>query len=177
VSPSLSWLDSSAIAARVQRLAIAQPPGAARTALEPRPFVGSSADREVAFGELHPRAGSLKDRLESFLDWTLGVTHSRSAFVIDAEGLVLAERQSDSELIAIASTLAHQLHRLRSCLEQHDLGTIAVDLDASHALHLAEIEARLGRFAIGFVTDREVPGKLRRQLQVGLTTLMSEGED
>lgn len=112
-------------------------------------------------------------RLKAFLAWVIEATGCRRIFVADEEGLVLMEKDADTELIAVASSFMSLLGRIRSCLGSETRGILAIDLDIGRILHLILVNTALGRFTLGLV----VPDPLRRPtvdlLQRGLEQVLA----
>jgi hypothetical protein len=197
VSRSLSWIDPGELSAALVRAGVRREPRdrsrpanlyllrAGGAQAEPaEPFATAAAPRAAgpvprtapAAERFDAPEGTLQKRLEAFIDWVTNATGSRRLFVADAEGLVLIERETDHELIAVSSSFMSLLERIRSCLGSETRGVMALDLDEETTLHMVQVRTGLGRFTLGLVAAEPVRRSLSEGLRSGLESVLRPEE-
>ncbi len=185
MSRSLSWIDPAALSAALEKAGVkpgrgSAPAAAATKFATPRPATpqptmarvppliappSGGADPDDDF---RPPAGGLEERLEALLAWVAGATGCRSIFVLDEEGLVLIEEQSDPTLVALSSSFINYHDRVRSSLGSRSQGSITIDVEAGQILHMLQVVTGLGRYVLGFVAAEPVPRLRIRKFQTAL---------
>lgn len=197
MSRSLSWIDPAELSAALVRAGVRREPrdrtrpvnlyllraGTDRPAEQP--FAGPAVARAAGAARrlapeterrFEPPEGNLQRRLEAFVDWVGESTGSGQLFVADAEGLVLIERDTDHELIAVSSSFMSLLERIRSCLGSEIRGVMSLDLDEGTTLHLVQVRTGLGRFTLGLVSTEPVRRSLSEGLRSGLESVLRPEE-
>jgi hypothetical protein len=97
--------------------------------------------------------------------------------VLDQDGLYLAQREAEGDLLAIAAAAMNLLVRLRSALEGFDGGAVAVEVGAGRTLQLVRVASPIGDLATGFVAGEPISPALLQSVGRGLTAALGlEGE-
>ena len=89
-------------------------------------------------------------RLTSYMEWVEQNTGCKGLFIVDEEGLVLMEQESDPNLVALSAYFLNLKDRIPDNLGTRSEGSIAVDLDDERVLHVVQADTHLGPHALGF---------------------------
>lgn len=149
-------------------------PAVGSMAAEPTTVAAAKASaaalEEVEIEAFEPPASRLHARLEAFMEWVERQVHCHEIFIVDEEGLVLMERNSDPTLIAVSSYFLNFNERIRSSLGAQSAGSVSLDLKGGQTLHVVQAETRLGPHALGFTISqplrREVTESFRSSLPI-----------
>ncbi|MEM7350247.1 MAG: hypothetical protein AAF657_05540 [Acidobacteriota bacterium] len=141
---------------------VTEPMAVAETALVDRP-----ADDAMPSLTLPRRP--FEARLAALLDWLVGVVVYQAAFVIDHEGLTLAEdtaateedaaadEQASAEIVAAAAALGRTLTDLSQSGELAETTCLTLELPSRHRLYLFVATTPWGELQLGFMTQRLLP--------------------
>lgn len=148
-------------------------PSPSSTAAEPTTVAAAKAAAgtpDPVMEAFEPPASRLHARLEAFMEWVERHVPCQEIFIVDEEGLVLMERNSDPTLIAVSSYFLNFNERIRSSLGAQSQGAIAIDLEGGRTLHVVQAETALGPHALGFTSahpmHRNVNESFRNTLPV-----------
>lgn len=128
----------------------------------------ASAIENVEVEPFEPPASRLHARLEAFMEWVERQVQCHEIFIVDEEGLVLMERNSDPTLIAVSSYFLNFNERIRSSLGAQSEGSIAIDLAEGQTLHVVQAETRLGAHALGFTISQPLLRKVTESFRASL---------
>lgn len=120
-----------------------------------------------------PPQGILETRLKAFFSWAIEVTGTRTLFLTDDEGLVLMESGASSEMIAVTSSVANLLDRIRTALGSEPLGVVAIDLDPRRILHVVRVDSGLGVHTLGLVASQPLRRPLLEELRSAVSSLLA----
>ncbi|HEX4953306.1 MAG TPA: hypothetical protein VF017_07925 [Thermoanaerobaculia bacterium] len=190
MSRSLSWCEPAALqqallaaglAARTEGLGWASPRAvswwrapAARPAAPPILHPEEAAVRFRPFETADP---ALRGRLEALFGWIVEQTGCRRLFIVDAEGLVVVDKNADPTLVAISSAFVTLMERIHDSLDTPTRTSIAIEVDSSHYLHLLQAETPLGRYTLGLVIPQPLRRELAEAFRKGLTLAMSAEDE
>ncbi len=121
-----------------------------------------------------PPASRLHDRLEAFMEWVERQVHCHEMFIVDEEGLVLMERNSDPTLIAVSSYFLNFNERIRSSLGAQSEGSVSIDLKGGQTLHVVQAETRLGPHALGFTISQPLRRKVTESFRASLPIVFGQ---
>lgn len=119
-------------------------------------------------------ASRLHARLEAFMEWVERQVRCHEIFIVDEEGLVLMERNSDPTLIAVSSYFLNFNERIRSSLGAQSEGSIAIDLAEGQTLHVVQAETRLGPHALGFTISQPLRRKVTESFRSSLPIVFGQ---
>jgi hypothetical protein len=113
--------------------------------------------------------GAVEHRLNTFLAWLKTSIGALAAFVVDSDGLVLANRESAESYVLATVAIGNAEQVVRSHLANPSEGNSMIELDASRILQLVRVETRVGRLGVGLVLagplDRARADLVRRMLR------------
>jgi hypothetical protein len=150
---------------------------AARPLTSAPPAASDSLSDEVAlrqiFGSNERAALPLQRRLEGFVEWLGGAVAARAAFVADADGLVLANRNAPESYVVATASLSHAEDTvLKSYIPRPLEGTTTMDLDENHFLQVIRVDTVVGRLVVGLIVagplSRSACAMVRRLLRLGV---------
>lgn len=136
------------------------------------PDCGPPDDGEIEAFE--PPASRLHARLEAFMEWVERQVHCHEMFIVDEEGLVLMERNSDPTLIAVSSYFLNFNERIRSSLGAQSEGSVSIDLKGGQTLHVVQAETRLGPHALGFTISQPLRRKVTESFRSSLPIVFGQ---
>jgi hypothetical protein len=113
------------------------------------------AEAEPVTREFVPPAGALRQRLEAYTDWLMELSGSRSAFVVDRDGMALVDVRTDPNLLAIASSFLRLVERINDKLVTPLGRTVTLEHE-DHLLLLIFVETTIGEYIVGHVGDRRL---------------------
>ncbi len=148
-----------------------EPSPAPAIAPEPR-GLGSDED---ALREIFGREGaSLQQRIEAFVTWLSRGAAAVAAFVADADGLILANRNAaEAYAEAVASVLHNEEAAFRSTPLPAERSTV-IELSDSRFLQVIRVDTAAGRLVVGVVGEeplsRATCSQVRRVLRKGVDT-------
>lgn len=134
--------------------------------------LGSDEDalREI-FGK---ERASLQQRIEAFVTWLSRGAAAVAAFVADADGLILANRNAaEAYAEAVASVLHNEEAAFRSTPLPAERSTL-IELSDSRFLQVIRVDTAAGRLVVGVVgqepLSRATCSQVRRVLRKGVDT-------
>lgn len=148
-----------------------EPSPAPATAPEPREL-GSDED---ALREIFGREGaSLQQRIDAFVTWLSRGAAAVAAFVADADGLILANRNAaEAYAEAVASVLHNEEAAFRSTPLPAERSTV-IELSDNRFLQVIRVDTAAGRLVVGVVGEeplsRATCSQVRRVLRKGVDT-------
>lgn len=151
-----------------------------RPAIEISSALGAAARPTVTALEraapppLRLESNRLDLRLNSYLDWVEEAADCRGLFIVDEEGLVLMERESDPNLVALSAYFLNLKDRIPDSLGTRSEGSIAIDLDDDRVLHVIQADTRLGPHALGFTVESPLHRDLTQAFQEMLSTVFAQ---
>jgi hypothetical protein len=143
----------------------------------PAPAANDALSDEVAlrqiFGQNERATLPLQRRLEGFVEWLGGAVAARAAFVADADGLVLANRNAPESYVVATASLSHAEDTvLKSYIPRPPEGTTTMDLDETHFLQVIRVDTVVGRLVVGLIVagplSRSACAMVRRLLRLGV---------
>ncbi len=189
---SLSWCEpatlqqallAAGLAARTEGPAWAKPRATSSWWQAPaaRPVVPPGlqveAEPAVRFRPFETADSALRGRLEALFGWIVEQTGCRRLFIVDAEGLVVVDKNADPTLVAISSAFVTLMERIHGSLDTPTRTSIAIEVDSTHYLHLLEAETPLGRYTLGLVIPLPLRRELTEAFRKGLTLAMSADDE
>jgi len=165
MTSSISWIDRDGLAQTLARMGQHGRLATARTVRRGAQSAGTGAPEPGSALSLRPFAapsGSLRQRLDAFLDWLSVLASGRAAFIVDRDGLPLVDRHADADLLAIASSVMHLVGRMSGRTSPAIGQAVAVQLDVGQ-LVLLMAATPIGDYIIGYV-GREIPDRATLQL-------------
>ena len=115
----------------------------------------------------------LDQRLEAYMAWVENCTGCKGLFIVDEEGLVLMERDSDPNLVALSAYFLNLKDRIPDSLGTRSEGSIAIDLDDERVLHVVQADTRLGPHALGFTVESPLHRDLTQSFQDALSSVFA----
>jgi predicted regulator of Ras-like GTPase activity (Roadblock/LC7/MglB family) len=113
--------------------------------------------------------GAVDERLSAYLSWLRSNLGASAAFVVDADGLVLANRDTPEDCQLASVVLGNAEHMLRGRGSSTSEGNAMVELNDSQVLQLIRAETRVGRLGVGLMlsgpVDRRKADLVRRMLR------------
>lgn len=148
----------------------AEPPPAAEAPREHALGSDEDALREI-FGR---ETGSLQQRIEAFVTWLSRGAAAMAAFVADADGLILANRNAaEAYAEAVASVLHNEEAAFRSTPLPAERSTL-IELSDNRFLQVIRVDTAAGRLVVGVVgqepLSRATCSQVRRVLRKGVDT-------
>ncbi len=186
---SLSWIDKDALSVSLSRAGVApvhpafapsgpvQPMPQSMTGEMSRPVPTGIADATASSSLYEPPDAPLAQRLEHYVRWVQQHTECHQIFIADADGLVLMEEGADPEVVAIAAMFVSVLNRVDASFDSPMRGSIAIDLEAGHSLHVVQAETGLGPHALGFAVSTPATRETIDSAREGLTRVLSSIKD
>ena len=129
---------------------------------------------ELVIEKFEPPASRLHARLEAFMEWVERHVPCQEIFIVDEEGLVLMERNSDPTLIAVSSYFLNFNERIRSSLGAQSQGAIAIDLEGGRTLHVVQAETPLGSHALGFTSSHPLHRNVNESFRTTLPVVFAQ---
>lgn len=110
--------------------------------------------------------GTFDEKLEVFVHWLMGSTGAFAAFVVDDQGLEVANRHATEDLLAVSALIDRSLSEARQVLagQQRD-GSFSLELDEQNVLHVIWADVAGSRFGIGLVVRDALEGKLTQAIR------------
>ena len=105
--------------------------------------------------------------------WVETCTGCKGLFIVDEEGLVLMERDSDPNLVALSAYFLNLKDRIPDSLGTRSEGSIAIDLDDERVLHVVQADTRLGPHALGFTVESPLHRDLTQSFQDALSSVFA----
>jgi hypothetical protein len=149
-----------------------------RTPLEanrPPPGYVASSPSAVASAHLDSATedalarGAVELRLNTYLTWLKSSMGALAAFVVDADGLVLANHNAHEDHMLATVAIGNAERILRSDATLRAEGNATIELDGSHILQLIRTETRVGQLGVGLMVsnpiDRTKSELVRRMLR------------
>lgn len=130
---------------------------------------------EDALREMFGReGGSLQQRIEAFVTWLSRGACAAAAFVADADGLILANRNAaEAYAEAVASVLHNEEAAFRSTPLPTERSTL-IELSDNRFLQVIRVDTGAGRLVVGVVgqepLSRATCAQVRRVLRKGVDT-------
>ncbi len=138
---------------------------------------GSLAGPQQHEAPKHPplklESDRLDRRLEAYMAWVETCTACKGLFIVDEEGLVLMERDSDPNLVALSAYFLNLKDRIPDSLGTRSEGSIAIDLDDERVLHVVQADTRLGPHALGFTVGSPLHRNLTQSFQDSLSSVFA----
>lgn len=184
----LSWIEPENLAESLKKAEPPRPPapgpadapslsfwramggGPKKEASPPRPAVPEP--KAVAAERFAPPAGPISERLGAFCNWVAAQTGARQVFVIDEDGLTLADRHGDPSFAAIASAFMDLLERLNPFMAETPMEALTVELSENRSLHIQPLRLKFGRYAFGAVVDTPIERSLLRGIGTALKQVL-----
>ncbi len=135
------------------------------------PVPAPSAKKELS--PLKLESDRLDQRLEAYMAWVEDCTACKGLFIVDEEGLVLMERDSDPNLVALSAYFLNLKDRIPDSLGTRSEGSIAIDLDDERVLHVVQADTRLGPHALGFTVESPLHRDLTQSFQDTLSSVFA----
>lgn len=174
MKPSLSWIDSRSLRELVHGMTLASSamtgapaPSSPRSRSEgsvvsrsdgPTP-TPTARTVDVDVSSFVPSEADGPGRMRQLVAWASELAGLEEVFVADADGLVIAQRNADAELVAATSWLVTTWEKVERHLRPSGLGAITVELDHRRWLNVFPCRLAWGRVYLGAVsTDRLAPG-------------------
>ncbi len=156
-------LTAAVVSARGERAVAAIPASSHRD----RTAVENTSDLAT---EAAMQRGAVDERLSAYLSWLHSSLGATAAFVVDADGLMLANRDTpDDCVLASVIFLGNAERMLRVAGLSVSEGNAMVELNGSHILQLIRVETRVGRLGVGLMlsspVDRRKADLVRRMLR------------
>ena len=158
---SISWIDRAGLAETLARFG----PGALeggglgpgrRPVIPVRaPLHEPTVEKSSPQAGFSPPAGHLHQKLEAFIDWLLQTEGGNVAFVIDRDGLPLADRGTDADLLAVASSVMQLIERMNRRLKATVGHVVTIQLEEGQLI-LISVTTPIGEYIVGHV-DRRAP--------------------
>jgi hypothetical protein len=165
MTSSISWIDRDGLAQTLARMGRHGRLATARPVRREAESAGTGSPEPGAVLSLRPFAapsGSLRQRLDAFLDWLSGLASGQASFVVDRDGLPLVDRHADADLLAIASSVMHLIGRMNGKTSPAIGQAVAVQLEVGQ-LVLLTAATPIGEYVVGYV-GREIPNRATQQL-------------
>jgi hypothetical protein len=150
----------------------AEAPGRVDAQLGPAPLAElDEADARDVIGPLSS-SETLEGDLESLLLWLSGSTGAFAAFVVDSDGLALANRHAPESYLVATAALGLAERAMSQYVPRPTEGSTVVDLDGANVLHIIWATTSAGRMAVGLVLAEPLPralaAKARRVLRTAV---------
>lgn len=139
------------------------------------PEVRGLGSDEDALREIFGReSASLQQRIEAFVTWLSRGAVAVAAFVADADGLILANRNAaEAYAEAVASVLHNEEAAFRSTPLPAERSTV-IELSDNRFLQVIRVDTAAGRLVVGIVGQEPLPratcSQVRRVLRKGVDT-------
>jgi hypothetical protein len=180
---SLSWIDPEDLRPVLGDLSVSVAPSPLGDLLHPPPDLahGVAEPRQPAAPPpdvklFEPPAGSIQERMTALVEWVGDQLGSDQVFLADQEGLALAGRNADQELVAVSSWLMTAWEKAQRFLGSKGGGAGVFELVGGNSLLLVVARAPWGLCGLGVVVraipDRAAVGRAK----VALRAVVSEGQ-
>lgn len=176
VAPTVTTLPPIRFpAVGVERPSAPQAPSAPSVSAAPPPGAHSLGSDDDALREMFGReGGSLQQRIEAFVTWLSRGAAAVAAFVADADGLILANRNAaEAYAEAVASVLHNEEAAFRSTPLPAERSTV-IELSDNRFLQVIRVDTAAGRLVVGIVgqepLSRATCSQVRRVLRKGVDT-------
>jgi hypothetical protein len=166
-------------AARVERSRVAAPapaepePEPAPADLPPLAEMTDETLGAQVFGEAVASA-TVEERFERFLQWLMGGTGAFAAFVADAEGLPLVNRNAPDSYVAAIGPLDRAQAAIHAFVPSPEAGSATFELEHENVLQVVWADTSAGRLAVGLVLagplERVMVTRIRRITQLAVLT-------
>ncbi len=127
------------------------------------PLTGGRVSPSVSLSSI--LQGTFAEKLEVFVHWLMGSTGAYAAFVVDDEGLEVANRHATEDLLAVSALIDRALVESRRVLLGTNEGSFALELDERNVLQLVWVDADHIRFGIGLVLADALEGRLIKAIR------------
>ena len=199
VAPSTTAAPASAPREQVPTPRLVRAPAAEPVAAPPpdlaRPAVSAPAATEryddeegelvpLSGGQVSPSIslssvlqGTFAQKLEVFVHWLMGSTGAFAAFVVDDQGLEVANRHATEDLLAVSALIDRRLAEARGVLAGHERdGSFSLELDEQNVLHVIWADVAGSRFGIGLVVRDALEGKLTQAIRRSFRAVAATNE-
>ena len=176
MTSSISWIDRTGLAETLARFNLAAGGATRRPKMLVVPAPLKLAPRtQSALPRFVGPGGSLRERLDAYIDWLLQLEGGQVAFVIDHDGLPLVDRGADADLLAIASSVMQLVERLNSKLLVVIGQTVILQLDEGRLI-LISVTTPIGHYTVGHVSRRVPEPAAQQAIAEGLKAAFDNGE-
>ncbi len=107
-----------------------------------------------------PQAAAMGQRLNAFIDWLFRNLPCQRVFIADGDGLPLAQRHSNIDLIGISTVLMDASKQLRSHLQLPEEASIGLELGGNEMFQLLQLQMPWQEVSLGII----IRGYLARDL-------------
>jgi hypothetical protein len=131
----------------------------------------AEADRP-ALPVFRPPQAAMGARLSAFIDWLFRNLACVRVFIADGDGLPLAQRNSNIDLIGLATVLMDASRQLRGHLQLPPEGAIAMGLGPNETFQLLQIQTSWQQVSLGLIVRstllRETLDEVKNALRLAL---------
>jgi predicted regulator of Ras-like GTPase activity (Roadblock/LC7/MglB family) len=135
--------------------------------LDARPVLRRAAPAAEAPDD--PTSRVLEYRLNAYLAWLKSSFGARGSFVVDGDGLVLANRDTPETHTLATVAMGHAQRMVREYVGTATEGNTMIEVDEATVLQLIHADTRDGRLGVGLVLssplDRPKSDLVRRMLR------------
>ncbi len=190
MKPNLSWIDPDAFSIVLSEVSTDPEPSPTPPTFstldigfwpENRPGEAARQHEAVpAAGETQcrpafvPRKGKLQDRFENLIEWILLQLPCEQVFLADREGLILAHRAAEPELVAASSWFLSSWAKVHKYLNPEGLAAHSMQLHGDRLLHLFQGAAPWGQMSLGVVSEKPLDRNLTKCIQDALQNTIKE---
>lgn len=150
--PAVAPLDDDTVAWEpLEEVEETEPRTRGRITLPPIEHAGG--ERPESLAEL----ASIEERLEVLVGWLMGSTAAYSAFVADADGLALANRNAPDNYVAATAMIGRAQRMLDAYVPAPADGSTSMELEDGNTLHVVWATTDDGVIAAGMVLAEPLP--------------------
>lgn len=177
MTSSISWIDRAGLVETLSRIGVGggSPARIPRTAVQLtrlEPIV----DTRPSLVPFEPPAGSLRERLEAFIDWLSRLSGSAVVFVVDRDGLPLVDRGADADLLAIASSVMQLVERINRKLLALIGQAVTIQIEEG-LLILISVATPIGEYTVGHVAKRAADPAMQQATAEALQAAFQSAEE
>ncbi len=138
----------------------------------PQPEHGGGEAERSGLPRFHPPHAAMGARLAAFIDWLFRNLACVRVFIADSDGLPLAQRNSNIDLIGLATVLMDATRQLRGHLQLPPEGTIGMELGENETFLLLQIQTDWQQVSLGLIVraslDRMTLDEVKQALRAAL---------
>ncbi len=122
----------------------------------------------------HPPNAAMGARLSAYIDWLIQNLACVRVFIADSDGLPLAQRNSNIDLIGLATVLMEATRQLRGHIELPPDASIAMELSENEIFQFVQVQTDWQKVSLGLIMPSVLDRKTLDHVKRALHNVFSE---